>query len=598
MAVARTIPTVANPDLFTCTVKVDGQAISREYQVSSISVHKEVNKIPWCKLRIIDGSAADETFAISDKEDFVPGKTIEVAFGYHTQETTVFKGLIIKHSNTVSTRSSDLLLECRDAAVKMTIGRNSRHFNDVTDSDVAEELIGAYAGVTAEVEATAITHKNLVQFDTTDWDFIVSRMDLLAKICVASDGVLAIKAIDLAAEKKLDVLFGATIYDYRGEIDARNQYKAVEAASWDYTTQEVLLTDAQEPSFAEPGNISNTTLAETTAPEKFRLIHSGKLPQEQLQAWADAKLLKNRLSKIRGTVKFQGFPDLLPGDFIGLNGVGQRFNGNVIVSAVHHEASGGNWSTEVTFGLEPGWFAETVENNNQGRQLGLIAQVQGLQVGIVTQLQSDPDAENRIKVRIPVLNSSEEGVWARVATLDAGNNRGTFFLPEIGDEVIVAFINNDPNHAVVLGMLNSSAKPAPLEAKDDNHEKGYVSRSGMKMIFNDDEKSFKLETPAGKKITLSEKDNLIQVEDENGNKIKMEPAGVEIESSAVMKLKAGGDLTIEAVNITLSPSANFAVGSGGAEISVGGGSTAIKAPSVKVEGSGITEIKGGLVKIN
>lgn len=598
MAVSRTIPSIANPDLFTFTIKADGEAISKEYQVANITVHKEINKIPYCKLKIIDGNASEETFSISNTETFIPGKSIEVALGYHAEETTVFKGIIVKHSNTITAKSSELQIECKDAAVKMTIGRNSKHFNDVTDSDVAEELIGKYSDVTADIESTSIQHKNLVQFDTTDWDFIVSRMDMLGKICVPSDGTLAIKKIDLSAESKLDVLFGATIIDYRGDIDARNQYKAVQSSAWNFTNQEVTEVDAQEPSLTEPGNISNTDLADTIGLEKFKLLHSGKLTQEELQAWADAKLLKNRLAKIRGTVKFQGFPDLLPGDFITLNGVGDRFNGKVVVAALHHECSSGNWTTEVTFGMEPEWFAETADNKNAAKQLGLITQVQGMQIGIVTQLESDPESENRIKVRIPVLSNSEEGVWARVATLDAGNNRGSFYLPEIGDEVIVAFINNDPNHPVVVGMLNSSAKPAPLQASDSNPEKGFVSREQIKMIFNDDEKSYKLETPGGKKITLSDKDNLVQIEDENGNIIKMEPSGVQIESASALKIKAAADITIEAVNIKLSPSSNFSVSAGGCELKAGSGSASMSAPSVKVEGSGIAEIKGGLVKIN
>ena len=152
--------------------------------------------------------------------------------------------------------------------------------------------------------------------------------------------------------------------------------------------------------------------------------------------------------------------------------------------------------------------------------------------------------------------------------------------------------------AVVLGMLHSSALPAPLTASNDNHEKGYVSRDGIKMIFNDDEKSYKLETPGGKKITLSDKDGVVLIEDENGNSVKMEASGVTVESASSLTLKAATDIKLEAVNIMLSPSSQFSVSAAGSEIKAGGGSAELKSASVKVEGSGITEIKGGLVKIN
>ncbi|MCY7421143.1 MAG: type VI secretion system tip protein VgrG, partial [Chitinophagaceae bacterium] len=448
MAVSRTIPTQANPDLITFTIKIDGETISSTYQVSKISVHKEINKIPTANIKIIDGNPSEETFVISDGPSFIPGKSIEITLGYHSRETTVFKGIIVTHSNTVTSASSELNIECKDVAVKLTIGRNSKHFNNVTDSDVAEELIGNYSGVTADVESTSIQHKDLVQFDTTDWDFIVSRMDVIGCICLVNDGTFATKKPALSEASKLEVLYGATIMDYNAAIDTRNQYKAVQASAWNFTDQELLQVDAAEPSWSEGGNISNSDLANTIGLEKFKLIHSGKLTQEELQAWADAKLMKNRLAKIKGMVKYQGNPDVLPGDFITLNGVGSRFNGKAIVSSIHHECVEGNWTSEVNFGMEPGWFAESVEVKNSLAQRGLIPSIQGLQIGVVTSLE-DPDGDNRVQIKLPVISTSEDGIWARVSTLDAGNNRGSFFLPEVGDEVIVGFINNDPTHPVI-----------------------------------------------------------------------------------------------------------------------------------------------------
>ena len=74
----------------------------------------------------------------------------------------------------------------------------------------------------------------------------------------------------------------------------------------------------------------------------------------------------------------------------------------------------------------------------------------------------DPDGEHRVRVKLPLVNNADDGVWARVASLDAGNDRGFFFRPEIGDEVVVGFFDDDPRRPVMLGMLHSSAKAAPL----------------------------------------------------------------------------------------------------------------------------------------
>ena len=401
----------------------------------------------------------------------------------------------------------------------------------------------------------------------------------------------------LTASSVLDVLYGSTILEYNAEIDSRTQFSEVKSKTWDYSSQEVTEDTGDEPDMNEAGNLAPSDLAEVIALDSFLLVHSGKLSSEELKEWANARMLKSRLSRIRGKVKFQGFPDVKTGDTISLNGVGERFNGPVFVGSVQHAYVGGDWTTEVSFGLPQEWFTEIVNPYHLSAQLGLMPSVQGLQIGIVTDLE-DPDGEHRVKVRLPIVSADEEGIWMRIATLDAGNNRGTFFRPEIDDELIVGFIFNDPSQPVILGMLHSSALPAPLTASNDNHEKGYVSRESIKMIFNDDEKSYKLETPGGKKITLTDKEGIVQVEDENGNKITFESSGVTIESASALKIKAATDITLEAANIKLTPSSQFTVSAGGSDIKAGAGSIELKSATVKVEGSGMAEIKGGLVKIN
>jgi uncharacterized protein involved in type VI secretion and phage assembly len=202
---------------------------------------------------------------------------------------------------------------------------------------------------------------------------------------------------------------------------------------------------------------------------------------------------------------------------------------------------------------------------------------------VVTQLESDPGNEFRIQVKFPLMDNDAEGIWARVALLDAGDGRGSFFMPEVKDEVIVGFINDDPRDAVVLGMLNSSSKPAPLTPSDDNHEKGFFTRSKMKILFNDDKKVMTLHTPAGKEIILDDDQKKIIIQDDNKNKIELSKDGIIIESCKDIKLKAKSDIKGEGVNVEMKGSGNFkGEGSGGA----------------KLTSSGTTEVKGSIVNIN
>jgi Rhs element Vgr protein len=598
MPVSQSLPGTQETDLVTFTIKVNSNVLSSVYQVVSINVNKDINRIPMAKLVIYDGDAAAQDFAISNEDTLIPGSEIEVTVGYHSDETTVFNGIILRHSLKIREKGSPLLiLDCRDKTVKMTVARKNKYFYDSKDSDAVADIIDAY-GLDSDIEDTGTQLESIVQYDCTDWDFILSRMEANGKLCVVDNGKVTAKKPDFSTDTVLDAVFGATMLEFDADIDARNQYQSIVAKTWDYSNQEITTASAQEPGFEENGNLSSSDLGDVLSIDEYDVNSGEDITQGELQNLADARLLKARMSRCRGRVRFRGYGGSLnPGDLINLGGVGDRFNGKVFVSGVRHEIAGGFWSTDVQFGLSNELFTKQPEVSSPPAA-DMLPAIQGLQIGIVTDLENDPDSQDRIRVRLPIIDTGEDGIWTRIACLDAGNNRGTFFRPEIGDEVIVGFLNNDPRHPVVLGMLNSSAKPAPLQASNQNDEKGYTSRSGMKMIFNDSEKSIKIETPAGKKVTISEQDGVMQLEDENNNKITMDSSAISLESGANIKIKATGDLTIEAVNISLSPSSSFSMSSGGTSISADGSSATISAPSVSLEGSGTATIKGGVVMIN
>jgi Rhs element Vgr protein len=291
---------------------------------------------------------------------------------------------------------------------------------------------------------------------------------------------------------------------------------------------------------------------------------------------------KRRLGKIRGTVRTDGTALAVPGNPVIINGAGERFEGTHMMTGVRHQIGKGNWETTIQFGESPERFAERFRVH-QPAAAALIPPVHGLQIGVVTSLE-DPLGEDRIQVRLPLVDAADEGAWMRMASPDAGSDRGMVFRPEIGDEVIVGFINNDPRHGVVLGMLHSSAHAAPIPGSNDNHEKGYVSRSGIRLHFDDDKTIVTLSTPGGHTLVLDDNEAIVRIEDSNGNKLVMSSDGIEIESVRDMKLTAAADIKAEAgANAEISAGASAKVeGGAAAELSAGGNTT----------------VKGAMVQIN
>jgi len=576
-----TIDTPKSADLVTFTVLIEGEELSATHQVKNIVVEKEINRIPFAQLAFHDGEAASQDFLLSNEDLLIPGKKIDIKAGYHNDEESIFQGIIIKHSLKIRENASILVIECRDEAVKMTIGRKNNYYYESTDSDIIEEIGGKYE-LELDIESTEYSHKELVQYQSSDWDFMMTRAQANGKVCILDNGSLNIAAPNLTEAEIETVAFGSTLLAFDSEIDARNQFETITSYGWNPSEQEIVEAEANDPGVSLNGNLQFQDLAGVIGLENLELKHGGNYNSTLLQSWSDAKALFQQLSRTRGRIKFQGIAKAKPGTIIKLEGVGDRFNGPVYISAVRHAVSDGNWTVDAEFGVNPKWFSETYDINPMPAS-GLLPAINGLQIGVVTQLEEDPDGEERILVQLPIINSEEQGIWARVASLDAGENRGAFFRPEIGDEVIVGFINDDPNHAVVLGMLHSSAKPAPIVATDDNHEKGFITRSEMKLLFDDDKKSLTIETPGGKKIVLDEDAGSIIIEDENSNTFTLDSSGVAIESGSDFSIKASGDVTIEGTNVSIAANAEFkAEGSAGAEVSTGA----------------IAVLKGSLVQIN
>ena len=271
---SRVIPTQAETDLATFTILSGGQPISGEIGIKSIFVVKSVNKIPTARIDIIDGSVAREDFEMSSGNLFIPGNEIEIKAGYHSSESTLFKGIITKHSiRSKKDKPSLLNIELKDKSVKLTVGRKNKYFEEIKDSEIIEEIINNY-GLTPDVEATGVTHKEMVQHYVTDWDFLVSRAEVNGKLVFADDGKITVKKPDLSGDPVLNLAYGHNVYDFEAGMDARDQFTAVKSSAWDFTSQEIIEGTADEPSITGPGNITASDLANVIGLQEFPLQHA------------------------------------------------------------------------------------------------------------------------------------------------------------------------------------------------------------------------------------------------------------------------------------------------------------------------------------
>ena len=579
MPEVRTLPIAAEHREFT--VKINGQAVERNYQLLSVTVTKAADKISAARLVYLDGAASESSFHASNSELFIPGNEVEILAGTTNDPVSLFKGIVVRQS--IKVRDSvapQLIAECRHKAVGLTIGRKNAYFTDKTDSDILTTILGN-APVTPDVESTTVTHKQMVQYYSTDWDFLLSRAQANGKMVFTNDDTVTVKAPVLSGSAVCTLLFGATILEMDAEIDARIQQQAVKGVAWDPAQQALIEKDGADPGTMTPGNLVSSDLASVASPDHFHLQQTSLLEPEA-QSWADAQWLRSKMSQVSGRMKCEGIATVNPGDLVTIAGISDRYNGKVFVTGVRQSFDlVEGWKTHVQFGNTLDLLTEQNEVSAP-KAGGLLPGINGLQIGIVMS-NEDPDNEFRVQVKMPVVDNAGDGTWARIASLDAGDQRGFFFRPEVGDEVVLGFLDDDPRQAVILGMLHSSAKAAPLTGSDDNNEKMYQSRSGMKLHFDDDKKIILIETPAGKKVTLDEDAGELKMMDENGNKIVMSSDGILIQSDGKIEIKAQQDVKVEGLNVEQKASASFkAEGSASAEVSASGSLT----------------LKGAMVQIN
>lgn len=189
---------------------------------------------------------------------------------------------------------------------------------------------------------------------------------------------------------------------------------------------------------------------------------------------------------------------------------------------------------------------------------GLGGRWYGVYPALVSDIK-DPDGRGRVKITLP-WSPDPKGeryeAWARIATLMGGNKRGSWFIPDVNDEVLVTFEGGDPRHPYVIGGLwnGKDEPPTSMDGGGNNHRKMLCSRKGVKITLDDTDgqETMQLETPEGQKITLKDGPGAVEIVDSNGNSIKLGTSGVTVNASAKVTVTASsaeisaGMLTVNA----------------------------------------------------
>lgn len=544
-------PYISTDDLLKLEFLTDEKDNGLDALLKEAQVTFELNKIPFAKFTFIAANPDVDTKADLPTDSLKKGQKIEVKVTVNKKPQTLFKGFIKSIEKSISESNTNVKIECKDQAYQLTTA--SEESDDSTETFKAK-LDGflTQANVINKIESKGQSWENehiTRNLHTIPWDYLVGFLDSIGMMVNVRNGEFnVLDILEAVPEEKYAAENGINVFTFSGRDDESKKLSKASIEYWNPSSQSMEKIEAEQE--AEK-NIKTLTLNES------RLLTS------TMTRMANTFLKRSNHAVIQGELSTFGNLEAKAGDFLSCNKVNKEIDKKkLLISKEYHTFENACWKTEYTFGVETEQsFTETNSPSvpAQQAQTGQTNSVSGLQIGVVTQIEEDPDNQFRIKVRIPTLSENGEGVWARLANVFSGNEMGSFFIPNVNDEVIVGCLGNNPDTPIILGSLYSSQNAMPFPIEKENYTKAFVTKEGTKIQLDDEKKSIELSTKKGNKLLISDDEKGFVLEDENGNKIVMNAEGITLDSSKDLILKAKMDFKMDSAKAALSASATMDV---------------------------------------
>jgi phage protein D/phage baseplate assembly protein gpV len=507
----------------------------------------------------------DEGLECMDSGPFELGAEVEIGVKAEDggQEETLIKGEITALEPDFGEGTQAILtVRGYDRSHRLHRGTHTQAFTQVTDSDLANR-IAQDAGLRTDVDSTSQIYEHVLQDNQTHMDFLRSRAERIGYQVYARDRTLYFKqGGNEPAGQPVQLEWGDQLKVFRPRLTLAEQVDEVVVKGWDPKTK-TEITGSATRSQASP-EIGESRSGGQLASDAFgsgKTVVVRRPVSSQAEADAVAQALYDEIngSFIEAEGECFGAPHIMAGVRVDLSSLGQKFSGTYYVtSATHIYRADGDYVTEFTVtGRRP----ETLYRLLASKEEKTSSRWGGVVPAIVTN-NNDPDDQGRVKLKYPWMSDDVETGWARVVGVGAGNERGFYCLPEVNDEVLVAFEHGDVDRPLVLsGIWNGVDAPTvPIgEAVKDGkvHTRAFKTRSGHTLTFVDDsEGKVKLETAGGHVFLLDDENTLVQIEtsggivfklDDSDGSVTVECSGkMSVESRQDVDIKAGGNMNLEA----------------------------------------------------
>jgi uncharacterized protein involved in type VI secretion and phage assembly len=494
------------------------------------------------------------------------------------------------------------ILRGYDLSHRLHRGRNTQTYKNVTDSDIVRQVVSNASVPVGNIASTSVTYDHISQANQSDWEFIKSRAREIGYEMGMEDGQFYFRQPVQASgapqpgdyqshTDPLQLVFGDDLIEFRPRVTSAEQVTTVKVRGWDPDGKQVVIGSATTSTVAASVRDDPNTLAGKFGGPTFTAVDRPLPTQPMVDgvASAIAEIISGSFAEADGVAR--GNPKLKAGTTVSVGVVGDHFEGKYTLSGTRHIFGENGYRTHfVISGRQDRsllGLASLGASNGHGTAGG--APINGVVIAQVTD-NNDPNNQARVKLKFPWLDDNYESDWARVTQLGAGPNSGALFMPEVNDEVLVAFEFGDIRRPFVVGSLYNGQDTPNLGSGLFNNgqvmRRGLISRKGHQFIFFDDPNKAGvaiISSDGNLKISLNETNSEIHISSQGKVHVECQQ-DMTLESQANLNLKAGQGLKLEAgTDLKLK-------GSSGASLE--GGS------QVEVKASGQLKITGAMVDIN
>jgi len=537
-----------------------------------------------------------------DSKTFDLGKEVEISAKAieASQKEKLMEGEVTSiEPEFIQDQGATLVIRGYGKSHRLHRGKKTRVFTQMSDSAIVNQ-IAVDCKLTAEVEGTSPAHEQVFQDYQTDMEFIHDRARRNGYFAyVNADGKLIFRKQPRTRGKAV-LEWGDNLIDLQIRKSTTEQVGEANVHGWDIKTKKEILGKAKTPEGTPVvgGRSQDGGKAAKSAYHLQSVEHLNTLPVSDVKeanAIAQSSLNEKGNAFLQAEGTCLGNPKVQAGVKVEIKGIGDKFSGTYLVTRAIHRYGRDGYTTRFEIsGYRANTLGQLLTNNNGSAGYGVV-------VGIVTNTK-DPEDLARVKVKYPTISDQLESNWVRLVNPMAGHNRGFEFIPEVNDEVLVAFEYNDLNKPYILGALWNGKDKPPVTSKDAANDKGVnkriiKTRSGHTIALDDTDKKEQISiiSKSGHTITLddTEKAEKISVID------KTKKNSVVIDSANnTLTMKADGniiidtpkDVTITGNNINLKATANAKI-EAGQNLEASGGTKATVKATAGLELNGGTEVK-------